>query len=228
MTNKVRNMPRKKKEAATVLVVVADESGSMYTQTDQVINGFNEYIEELRKNEQNVLVTLVKFNTRTDVVFENTPIVDVPRLDRNSYVPSGGTALYDGVANAINAGEKNLDKDGKAILVIFTDGGENSSVENSQEQVFKKITTKQNDGNWTIVFLGADQDAWAVSRGLGIAAGNTMSYAGHSHAHMISNVAKATLTRTASPAASSVAFFADAGQSKEDYENPTPPAGTGG
>jgi Mg-chelatase subunit ChlD len=223
-------MPRRKKELSgkTFLIVVADESGSMYGQQGQVINGFNEYIEEVRKNTQNVVVSLVKFNTRTNVVFENTPIGDVARLDVTTYDPNGGTALYDGVANAINLGEQALGKNDKAILVIFTDGAENSSVENTREQVFKKITEKQNAGNWTVVFLGADQDAWAAGAALGVYAGNTMAYAGSNHTRMMRGVASATVTATASPQSASSTFFSDAGQSKEDYENPTPPAGTGG
>lgn len=235
-------MPRKKKEAQgkTILVVVADESGSMYGQQNQVINGFNEYIEEVRSNTTDVLVTLVKFNTRTAVVFENVPIADVKRLDTTSYRPNGGTALYDGVANAINIGEQRLEGGDQAILVIFTDGGENSSAENTREQVFKRITEKQNADNWTVVFLGADQDAWAAGAAMGIAAGNTMSYAGNAHGHMMRNVAHATVTKTQTSKGSS-SFFADAGQKPEDYldvdSNTTssktnttliPPAGTGG
>lgn len=222
-------MPRKKKQLSgkTVLVVVADESGSMYHQQNQVINGFNEYIEELRKNATgDVVVSLVKFNTRTLVVFENVPLSDVRRLDVGSYNPNGGTALYDGVANAITVGDSAMQKGDQAILVIFTDGQENSSVENTREQVFKKITQKQNNENWTVVFLGADQDAWAAGSALGVAAGNVTSYAGNNHAHMMRNVAHATITKTATPVAS-LSFFSDAGQSEEDYNNP-PPAGTGG
>lgn len=225
--NKVRDMPRKKKEATgrTVLVVVADESGSMYGQQGQVINGFNEYIEEVRSNTKDVVVSLVKFNTRTNVAFENVPIEDVSRLDDRSYSPSGGTALYDGVANAINIGEQALGKDDQAILVIFTDGFENASVENTQKQVFAKVTAKQNDGNWTVVFLGADQDAWASGQALGVAAGNVMSYAGHSHSNMMRSVGAATVTKTSTPHGSS-SFFADAGQDEDTYKSPS--AGTGG
>lgn len=233
-------MPRKKKQVTgkTRLVVVADESGSMYPETRDVIDGFNEYIEEVRSNTQDVFVSLVKFNTRTNVVFENVPIGDVPRLDTARYSPGGGTALYDGVANAIKLGEQDLAENDKAILVIFTDGQENSSVENTREQVFKQITTKQNDGNWTVVFLGADQDAWDAGLSLGVAAGNSMMYnkVGGGHSHAMRGLAHATVTATASGGLHTNSFFADAGQSAADYldaedddtKDSTPPAGTGG
>ena len=53
---------------------------------------------------------------------------------------------------------------------------ENASVEYSQKQIFDMVTEIKEKG-WQVVFLGADQDAWAASRVMGIDRGSTMSFA---------------------------------------------------
>jgi hypothetical protein len=151
---------------ATVCLVL-DETGSMTTIRDQTISGYNEYKNGLK----NVLFTLVKFNSsKVEMVHDGTPIKDVPDLTRETYTPSDLTPLYDAVGKTITGL-----KGKKGILVILTDGQENASVEYSQKQIFDMVTEMKEQG-WQVVFLGADQDAWAASQVMGIDRGNTMSF----------------------------------------------------
>ena len=61
------------------------------------------------------------------------------------------------------------------IVVVFTDGHENSSTEWTREDLFRVITEKENDG-WTVSFMGANQDAYDTSRGLGIKHENIQNF----------------------------------------------------
>jgi uncharacterized protein YegL len=215
------NLPRRKKTSRLTLInYIIDESGSMFGIADQVRNGFNEYVEELGKEEGVILLTLTKFNTSTDTPVSLTPLADVPRLTTENYMPSGSTALYDAIADTIAAVEKSVDANTKVITVIMTDGQENASVENTEKQVNTLIKAKTGEGNWTFVFLGADQDAWAQAQGLGIARGNTISYASHTHANTMRGVSKATAHAHSNIAvAATGTLFEDAGQSQADYDN---------
>lgn len=57
--------------------------------------------------------------------------------------------------------EVDPDAEGKVLAVILTDGEENASHEVTGEQVKAMIEEREAKG-WTFIYLGANQDAWAV------------------------------------------------------------------
>ena len=77
------------------------------------------------------------------------------------------TALLDAVGQAINQTSERLanldekDRPGLVIIVVMTDGLENSSREFSKSQVKEMIEHKRNEYQWHFIFLGANQDAFA-------------------------------------------------------------------
>lgn len=118
----------------TLIIVILDESGSMETKKSDVIGGFNGFLDEQRQiKEDEATFFLVKFNTITNVVHNGVPINDVPPLSTKSYMPGGGTALYDAIAEGVRIGEKGKKNDERIICVIMTDGEENSSKETTKE-----------------------------------------------------------------------------------------------
>lgn len=62
--------------------------------------------------------------------------------------------------------EVDPDTDGKVLAVILTDGLENASKEVNHQQVAQMIREREADG-WTFLYLGANQDTWAVGGALG-------------------------------------------------------------
>jgi len=149
------------------VVLVLDETGSMGIIRDHTISGFNEYKNSLK----DVLFTLVQFNkAKIEMVHNRVPVKDVPDLDRETYTPTDLTPLYDAIGSTMT----DL-KGKKGVFVIMTDGQENASVEYSQQQIFDMVTEKRKKG-WEVVFLGADQDAWATGQVIGVSKGSTMSY----------------------------------------------------
>ena len=95
----------------------------------------------------------------------------MPDLTQETYAPAELTPLYDAVGRTMTGL-----KGKKGVFVILTDGAENASVEYTQQQIFDMVTEQKKKG-WEVVFLGADQDAWAASQVLGVDAGSTMSFA---------------------------------------------------
>ena len=65
----------------------------------------------------------------------------------------------------------------RVVVVVFSDGAENSSFEYDRSRVFDLISQRQKEHQWAFVFLGANQDSYAAGRDMGIADGNTQNFA---------------------------------------------------
>ena len=169
-------MTRKK---TLIINFVLDETGSMQVVREATISGFNEYLNTLKGRKEDILFTLTQFNSeKVQVVCDAVSIKDMVELNHDTYHPNHNTPLYDAVARTIKATEnKTSGMKGKpAILcVIQTDGEENASKEYTLDTIRKLIEEKKNDG-WEFVFMGADQDAWAVGQSIGVPVGSTISY----------------------------------------------------
>ena len=63
----------------------------------------------------------------------------------------------------------------KVLFVITTDGQENNSKEYVQEQI-KKLIKKQEKSGWKFIYTAAGQDAFTAGTGIGISAGNTLTF----------------------------------------------------
>lgn len=213
----------KPKSSLVNVIFCIDESGSMGIKRQDVIVGFNTYVKELLKDKQGqYTLSATKFNTETKVLFLKHQLNTV-KLDELTYVPGGNTALLDAVGVMLDEVVGQFGPgpygDEKVLFVIMTDGEENSSRRYNLVDIRGKIGRRTKNGNWTFIYLGADQGAWAdkVAFGMGIGAGNTMSYSSGATGQTMTNTAQATLRRAAMRTSSTASFYADAGQTKADY-----------
>lgn len=165
----------------THILVVLDESGSMGPKRQDVIGGFNQFLEDQRKVEgDEAFLTLVKFNTSHHAVVEALPIERVANLSEASYTPGGNTALFDAIASALVTVD--MIRCDRSICLIITDGEENSSRNTNFTQVSGAIRLRQDSGRWTFTYLGPDPEKWA--RHTGTHSANTMAYNGNVSAQM--------------------------------------------
>ena len=157
-----------------LIAFVLDRSGSMAQVKPDVIGGFNQFVTDQLAVPGEAEMYLVQFDNQYEVVFENFPLKDVPKMDDKTFVPRGTTALWDAVGRTIDDIGKILDKADdnrkpeKVMLVVFTDGHENASHEYTAKQVADRVTHQQSKYGWEVIFLGAGIDAWAVGGQLGI------------------------------------------------------------
>jgi hypothetical protein len=165
----------------THIAVLLDRSGSMQAIKADTEGGFDAFMAEQRKSPGRCDVTLAQFDTEYEEVYVCKPLASVPPL---TLTPRGATALLDGIGRLINTTGERLaamaeaDRPGAVIMVIMTDGLENSSREFDLGSVKKMITDQTGTYDWTFVYLGANQDAIDVAAGLGVARGDAMTYAG--------------------------------------------------
>lgn len=163
----------------TMIAVLLDRSGSMESIRSDTEGGFNAFVEEQRNEPGEAMVTLAQFDTEYEVVYANRPIADVPPLQLR---PRGMTALYDGVGRLIGdvgaglAALPEAERPGHVIVVVMTDGHENSSVEWTHEAVSAAIKRQEAQYSWHFVFLGANMDAVAVGALMGFSADRSMTY----------------------------------------------------
>jgi uncharacterized protein YegL len=189
---------RRKARGRTRVFVVQDKSGSMDIRRSETISGFNEYIDQLDKDAVgDIELSLIQFDTGVYDKYINKPLEDVPDLTLEDFVPSGMTALYDGVGRAIRTADKSIGDRDKVLIVIMTDGGENSSREYRHDAILSLIGRRRAKG-WEFVFLGAGEEAWDAGVNLGFVG----DYAAHSinysaidpHDHQATYAALATST----------------------------------
>lgn len=161
----------------TVVAVVLDKSSSMESVARATRSGFNEYITSLEKDENaDYGVHLTMFDTEVTKVCSDLKPQDVEELDEVNYRPGGMTALYDAAMATVQKTQQLLKEGEKAVVVIITDGEENSSKETTAEAFQAKVKELEKSGRWTFVFLGANQDAWATGRRLGFSANNVATF----------------------------------------------------
>jgi uncharacterized protein YegL len=167
----------------TMIALVLDRSGSMSGMEEAVVAGINKFLKEQKELPGSAILTAVRFDTNNTSVlngtFDNRAIErfremknlqDVAPFEASEFVPRGGTPLLDAIGKTI----MDLDHDwqkyqpDQAIVVIYTDGQENSSREYTKEKLRKLIETRQESGKWAFLFLGAGIDAFGEASSLGI------------------------------------------------------------
>ena len=172
-----------KNNNSTSILLVIDRSGSMQSLHKDLIGGLNNYISEQKKIEGECNVSVVQFDTTIEDVIWNVPLNFVPTFDAAThFIPRGGTSLYDAIGYGVNKLGKELsntpekDRPKNVIVVIYSDGEENSSKEFNSEKVKKVITHQSDVYSWNFVYLGANQDSILNAKTIGISASNTINF----------------------------------------------------
>ena len=170
------------KENFTSINVIIDRSGSMSTLATDTIGGFNTFLTDQKGQPGEAVLTLCTFNTDYRLVHDFVRLTSVPNLDAKSYSPSGGTALLDAMGATITEVGKKLaamnedDRPSKVIVLVITDGQENSSRKYTKQQVADMVKHQQDTYNWEFMFFGASLDQVADGVALGISTQNSMNY----------------------------------------------------
>lgn len=175
----------------TEIVVVLDKSGSMGSTREDTIGGFNTFLQDQKELPGDAVLTLCMFDTDYTITERGALLENVQELDNSNYQPGGMTALFDAVGKTINdvvSRHASLDEDekpGKTILMVITDGHENSSEEITNLKELSSQIKKQEDKGWEVIFLGADIDNWADGQSMGFS-----KFRGMDKSDMKSNMSK--------------------------------------
>ena len=147
--------------------VALDASGSMTgTPWTNAINSLNEYISGLQLEKIEGNVTVVGFNSlNLKTLVENQSIAYFEKLSTEAMQTGGMTPLYDAAGHvmdlAVNQGSE------RTVIVILTDGAENSSREYTQAKIKDRVEQMQAK-SWEVIFLGANFDVAEYTKSAGL------------------------------------------------------------
>lgn len=152
------------------IIFIMDRSGSMIGFSEDTIGGFNSFIEKEKEKDINTYVTTILFDNDYEILYERKEINKVEKLTEKEYWPRGTTALLDAIGKTITSFERKID--GKALVVIMTDGYENASVEFSKKQI-KEMIDKH---DWEFIYLGAEIDSYSEASQFGFSKSRIANY----------------------------------------------------
>jgi len=136
------------------IILMLDESGSMDIQKTNAVKTVNSFLTKQKEESPGdvCLFDLITFNDDWKRIVTNTQIEEVKEIQLSSYNPNGGTALYDGIWEVIDAHTK----ESEVMLVIMTDGQDTTSSHHTQAQLRDRLIGLNKERDWQIVWLGAD------------------------------------------------------------------------
>jgi len=151
---------------------------------NDVIGGFNTFIDEQIRNGADARMTIVQFDSQDpqDVTIWGAPLPEITHLDSQTFEPRGGTPLLD--ATGLLIGRTMVDQSARIaaglqaediIFVTITDGEENQSREFNLAQIRELIEKRTEDG-WSFIYLSAGIDAYADAAQMGIHSGDTQQW----------------------------------------------------
>lgn len=151
----------------TDINVILDRSSSMgcgevYNAT---LIGFNRFLNQQKEIKESARINFYQFNHQYEVVYTDKDIAVAPELSKANFYPSGGTALLDAVGKTINdvgsrlRNMKESERPQQIMVIVITDGEENSSKEYTKEKVEEMIKHQTDVYKWQFVYIGANLEA---------------------------------------------------------------------
>ena len=174
------------KKQRTIYHLIVDKSGSMSDCIPQTIEGYNEQINMIRNleaefPEQDFTIGLTTFNNDVDHKYFMQLPGTATLMSNSTYIPQGGTALYDAIGLSINSMQELQEISTSqlpttVVVVILTDGHENSSRLFNLSRIKQLISQLEETGNWTFSFIGATLDAVDRAEEMSIKRSNSMAF----------------------------------------------------
>jgi len=169
----------------TKIWFLLDRSGSMDHLAGDVIGGFNQFLAQQQAQTGKARMSVVLFDGQDpyEVVVDGRRIAEVPTLTPATYHARGMTPLFDALGTLLERADQRIAQRTEAgqeaedqLVLVFTDGHENASRRFDRTRVFEMIKDRQDAGNWTFVFMGANQDSYAAGGGVGFGDGNIQDF----------------------------------------------------
>jgi len=146
----------------TPVGVLLDNSGSMSIMGKERIQSLHKLYED-QKIAGPFKSTLAIFSNKMKYIHKDVIGTEIGEIE--DFTPDGMTALYDSIIEITSPFIVDGIKNG--ILVIITDGCENSSLKNNSQSVKNQINILEKMG-WKVIYIGANQDSYSVAKDIGV------------------------------------------------------------
>lgn len=194
----------------TYYLLIVDSSSSMRHLTETTISGVNEQIDAIQQLEkefpdQKYKMDFIHFDSKVTVAYTDRTASDLQPITNETYKCAGMTALLDAMGKGIQDLNSRIQNeiatgDASAVVVIITDGEENSSSKFNGTKIKSIIEELQATGRWTFTFVGANIDAITTAQNYGINLKNVMSFSSDtlSNSRVYAGMSKSFKARAAS------------------------------
>ena len=162
--------------------ILLDRTGSMSDIWDEALGSVNAYaeavgtLEEGEVDDLETSVTLAVFDYQEgfqfDVLRKDVQPDAWATVTNDDVSPRGMTPLFDAINRTITMAE--ADNPDKAVIVIMTDGHENSSREVTRDGAKAALERAEARG-WEVVFLGAEFASFGDADAVGVSASKQMA-----------------------------------------------------
>jgi len=201
--------------------ILLDRTGSMEPIWTEALSSVNAYADGLATLDGGPRVdadiTLAAFDSQDgfqfDVLRDGVDATRWRKVTDREVNPRGMTPLYDAIGRIVSLAEK--DHPQKAVIVIMTDGEENSSEEMTKASAKAALDRVRKKG-WEVVFLGTEFSKFNDAEGVGQTASRNMAVSKDQLSQSMRTLADKSKAY-ASGAAPTVEFNAeDRAQAKEE------------
>jgi len=175
-------MPEPDIAASVSSYILLDRTGSMNAIWSEALSSVNAYAEAFatpEEGEEDTLdtqLTLAVFDYQDgfqfDVLRSEIRPGEWTNVSESEVSPRGMTPLFDAINRTISLAE--TDNPEKAVIVIMTDGHENSSREVTREGARAALDRAEQRG-WEVVFLGAEFASFGDADAVGVAGNKQMA-----------------------------------------------------
>ena len=170
----------------TEIVIIIDKSGSMGHLSNDVVGGINTFIQEQKKLEGDVNLSMILFDGNIEHKYDRIKLSEVNELTSSEYRPCGSTSLYDAIGFAtshigskLNDAPEN-DRPSKVLFAIMTDGEDNTSKEYTAQKIKEIIDHQTSKYSWEFVFMAANINVAQAADMIGIRNENSFAFASNS------------------------------------------------
>lgn len=135
-----------------------------------VLKGFNALVDAQKKVEDDSTYTLVFFNEPPIKVADNKSLKDIRKYNVKTYVPKGGSALYDAIGTAVEAVGARLAAQDESerpsqVVVVIMGEDDSASTTYTKEAVKEMVELQKYTYKWDFVFFGNGGSALGITKG---------------------------------------------------------------
>jgi hypothetical protein len=169
-------------EAHTHAYILLDRTGSMSNIWTEALGSVNAYVDALTRPADGAKpsgddkVTLAVFDHQDGLKFDllrrGVTAATWNKVTDDEASPRGMTPLFDAIARIVALAEGDAPQ--RAVIVIMTDGEENSSREVTKDGAKAALDRARAKG-WEVVFLGADFGKFADAESVGVIRSKAMA-----------------------------------------------------
>lgn len=163
----------------TKVIMILDKSGSMASTANQAVMNYNEQIQQFKENskEQEIKACLITFNGDVYEHFWAKDAAELEEAEQNSFYANGGTALWDAMGYAIKKMRDSDDGESSYLVIVISDGAENSSKKYNQNSIKELITECKATNRWTFSYMGCSLEyVEKIAQETGIPLGNCAAW----------------------------------------------------